>query len=472
MTTEHHDVEAEALEIGGAARTLAKPARGSECEPLSDRGEGSNNGSTESKGVLSWSTWSKALGPGLLVCLADTDAGCIIVAAQSGARWGYSLLILQILLIPVLFVAQELTIRLGVYTRKGHTACIRDYFGKGWAWFACTLLVIECVGAMISEMSGIAAIAQLWGFSLPAATISTTVLIVGIVTSCNYRQIEKIGITLGLFELTFIVTMVMLAPSFTDVLKGSVKFSYDPEFIKLISANMGAVIMPWMIYFHQSAIVSRRMRESEIEEERASTLAGSILTQGVMIGALVSMAAAHAATKSLVPENLKGAKDIVFALSPVLGDTTSKVMVSLAFVGGSLCAAFVVALAGAWAVCEAFSIEQVGNSLDGGAAQAPAFYGCFFAVVGIGAGVLMMGINVVQLSVAVELLDGILMPFAVGFLYLLATSDTLPAEIRVVGKYKAFVGTVFTLCSAASISSVVYALVMEEFHPRRHYRYS
>merc|ERR1719235_1920506 len=70
----------------------------------------------------------RALGPGLLVCLADTDDGCLIVASQSGAKYGYSLLSLQIVLIPVLFLAQELTIRLGIYLKEGHTACVRAQF--------------------------------------------------------------------------------------------------------------------------------------------------------------------------------------------------------------------------------------------------------------------------------------------------------------------------------------------------------
>ena len=82
------------------------------------------------------------VGPGMIVSLADTDAGCLIVAADSGARWGYSLLLLQLLLIPVLFLAQELTVRLGVHTRRGHTACIKQRFGRGWAWLTCGALVL------------------------------------------------------------------------------------------------------------------------------------------------------------------------------------------------------------------------------------------------------------------------------------------------------------------------------------------
>ena len=60
--------------------------------------------------------WAGVWGPGLLVMLADTDAGNVVTAAQSGARWGYRLLPLLLLLIPMLYMVQELTVRLGIYT--------------------------------------------------------------------------------------------------------------------------------------------------------------------------------------------------------------------------------------------------------------------------------------------------------------------------------------------------------------------
>jgi Mn2+/Fe2+ NRAMP family transporter len=462
--TVHDGVET--LENGGAKPTRKKDSETDPLRPLEYHGE---QLPSLGKGFSS-SSWLNSLGPGLLVCLADTDAGCLIVAAQSGARWGYSLLLLQVVLIPVLFIAQELTIRLGAYTKKGHTACIRDHFGSGWAWFACILLVCECVAAMISEMSGVAAVGELWGLSRASATVVATLLIVGVVVSCNYRQIETIGITLGLFELTFVVSMVLMAPNLKDVAKGSFTYHEDPEFVKLISANIGAVIMPWMIYFQQSAVVARRMGTvREMAEERVHTLMGSFLTQLVMIGALVSMAAAHSATKTLQASDLQGVKDIVSALSPVLGLTTSKVLVSFGFVGGSLCAAFVVALAASWSICEALHLDHQATSLDEGPTQAPAFYSCFFVVVGVGAGVLMMGINVVKLNVAVELMDGVLLPFSIGFLFLLATSEVLPPGIRVVGAHKWIVGSIFALLIVCSMLSVTYATIMEEIWPNMHY---
>lgn len=95
--------------------------------------------------------------------LADTDAGCLITAAQSGAQWGYTMVLPQLVLIPVLFMAQEMTVRLGIITQEGHETLIRRYFGRGWAWLAATTLGISAIGALLTEFIGIAGVGELFG---------------------------------------------------------------------------------------------------------------------------------------------------------------------------------------------------------------------------------------------------------------------------------------------------------------------
>ena len=80
--------------------------------------------------------WVLVWGPGLLVMLADTDAGNVVTGAQAGAQWGYRLLPLLLLLIPMLYMLQELTVRLGLHTGRGHGELIRERFGVGWAWLS------------------------------------------------------------------------------------------------------------------------------------------------------------------------------------------------------------------------------------------------------------------------------------------------------------------------------------------------
>jgi len=425
----------------GFAELEEEASETDERQPLSQR-----KSRDDKEAWLSFS-WSM-VGPGLLCCLADTDAGCLLVAAQSGARWGYRLLPLQVVLIPVLFMAQELTVRLGVFTKQGHSACIRQHFGPGWCWFATVLLVFECICAMVSEMSGVAAVGRLWGLEQIASILLSAALIVTAVVALNYKQIEVIGITLGLFELTFVGTMAYYHPPLTDVISGSLKMETDPEYLKLIAANIGAVIMPWMIYFQQSAVVARRLvTQKDLSNERGSTLLGSILTQLIMIGALVTLAAVHK-----TGQDLHSMTDIVVSLEPALGQDSAKILVSFAFLGGSLCAAFVVSLAATWAICEAAQMEDPG-AINESPVKAPHFYACFLAVVLAGIAILLGGVNVVKLNVMVELLDGVLMPVAVGFLYLLAISEALPPESRVTGLYKWVLGVVFSLCALVSLTS-------------------
>src|ERR1700733_6841365 len=104
-------------------------------------------------------------GPGIVVMLADTDVGSIITAGQSGVQWGYRLLPLQFALMPVLFMAQELTVRLGIHTKCGHGALICETFGRAWGWISLAALAVATLGALLAEFSGMAAVGDLYGVS-------------------------------------------------------------------------------------------------------------------------------------------------------------------------------------------------------------------------------------------------------------------------------------------------------------------
>ena len=143
-------------------------------------------------------------GTGIVVMLADTDAGSIITAAQSGAQWGYRLLLLQIILIPILFMVQELTVRLGVVTGRGHGELILQRFGRGWAWLSVSTLAIACVGALVSELSGLAGVGLLFGIPAWATMLVVIGGLVAIVWTATYRSVERIAMMFGALELLFI----------------------------------------------------------------------------------------------------------------------------------------------------------------------------------------------------------------------------------------------------------------------------
>jgi Mn2+/Fe2+ NRAMP family transporter len=438
--------DAEALTAEGSVNS----ERGSE---LSGLRHSSSHGAP-----ITWRDGAKrlmmgAFGPGLLVCLADTDAGCLMVASQSGAKFGYSLLSLQIFLIPVLYLAQELTIRLGIHTKQGHISCVRSRFGNAWAWVACSLLVISCTGAIVSEMSGVAAVLELWGANRWVGAIVAAGAIITAVMALNYRQVEAFGIAMGLFELTFVVTMFFSRPNPEEVVEGMVTVHRKASYWLLFSSNIGAVIMPWMVCFQQSAVVARRLStHNDLQQERVQTLYGSVLTQVVMIGTLVTLAAAPKSGK-----DLRSVRDIQTSLAPVFGELPSVILLSLAFVGSAMCGAVVVSLTAAWAICEAAQWEDP-FSMDRPLSEAPRFYAVFLGIIGIGASVHLLGLNVIRLNVVIMLVDAFLMPMVLCFLWLLVTGPLLPMEVRVTGTHKALLATVFTGVSVTALGSGLYGI--------------
>jgi NRAMP (natural resistance-associated macrophage protein)-like metal ion transporter len=190
------------------------------------------------------------MGPGLVVMLADTDAGSLITAAQSGAVWGYQLLLAQLVLIPILYLAQELTVRLGIVTQRGHGELIRERFGRVWAWIAVSTLVVACAGAIVSEMAGITGVGHIWGIPGPVSVAAVVVFLMAVVVTGIYRRVERIAIAIGAFELVFLVVMIWSRPDPEQVAEGLVDIPLaDPAYLYLLAANIGAVIMPWMIFF-------------------------------------------------------------------------------------------------------------------------------------------------------------------------------------------------------------------------------
>ena len=162
--------------------------------------------------AFSWKRFLAVAGPGIVVMLADTDAGSVITAAQSGAQWGYSLLLLQVVLIPILYIVQELTVRLGAVTGKGHAALIKQHFGFGWAWFSVATLIVTCLGALLTEFAGLAGVGSLMGVPAPVTLALVVVAMLAMALMNGYATVERIAIGVGAFELVFLLVAMLAHP--------------------------------------------------------------------------------------------------------------------------------------------------------------------------------------------------------------------------------------------------------------------
>lgn len=382
------------------------------------------------------------LGPGIVVMLADTDAGSVITAAQSGAQWGYKLLILQFILIPILFIAQELTVRLGLVTGKGHGELIRETFGFPAAVLSVSTMALACMGALITEFSGMAGVGML--FNVPAwltMLIAASGLILMVWTG-SYRSVERVAMIFGAFELAFFLVAWKAHPSSSEILNSAASLPLaHSDFHYLIAANIGAVVMPWMIFYQQSAVIDKGLNSSDLPAARLDTAIGAVATQAIMSSVLISVAATghH--------EILNTVEQIADSITPVLGEASGKMLFALGMVGASMVASIVVSLTAAWGVGEILGFKR---SLDHHPGEAPWFYGIFTILVVIAAGIVASHVNLVRLSIAVEVMNALLLPIVLGFLYLLATRS-LPARYRLKGRYAGLVALVLGTTSMMGV---------------------
>ncbi len=371
-------------------------------------------------------------GPGLVVMLADTDAGSLITASQSGAEWGYRMILPQLILMPILYVVQEITVRLGIVTKRGHGALIRERFGRWWALLSAGTLFVSAIGALLTEFAGIAGVGQLFGLS-PSVTVPVAaVFLVGMAMTGSYRRVERIGIGVGIAELVFFVAVAMSHPHADAVADGlrSVPLA-NSSYLLLVAANVGAVIMPWMIFYQQGAVIDKKLSAATIRQARLDTAVGSGLTQLIMIAVVI--AAAATVGRSDPGAALKTVGQIASALTPHLGHFGGTVLFGLGMLGAALVAAIVSSVAGAWGLAEVFGWQHSLNERPG--RPNAKFYATYALVHILGAILVLTSVNLVSLSIDVMVMNAMLLPIVLGFLLVLE-ARVLPAEWRMRGARK------------------------------------
>jgi NRAMP (natural resistance-associated macrophage protein)-like metal ion transporter len=385
-------------------------------------------------------------GPGLVVMLADTDVGSLITAANSGVQFGYRLLLQQLLLVPVLYVVQELTVRLGIFTGRGHGELIRDHFGRGWAWLSATGLGIATVGALLTEFAGVAGVGELYGIPRGVSVGLAAAALLAVVLTGGYRRVERAAIAVGLFEFAFFYVAWAAHPDPGLMLRQAVSVPWhNQSYWFLTAANVGAVIMPWMVFYQQSAIADKRLRPEHFGAARLDTAVGAVVTQLVMASALIACAATIGAKSPDATLNSVG--DISHALTPFLGENIGKIVFSAGIVGAGLVASIVVSLAFAWGLGEVTGYRR---SLELHPLQARWFYGVYAVCVAGGAAIVALWPNLVALSVDVQVMNALLLPLVLGFLIALAIY-ALPGPHRLRGRYKWVVISVAAITTALGV---------------------
>ena len=398
----------------------------------------------------SWRTLAFAAGPGLVAMLAGTDAGSVITLAQSGAQWGYRLLLPNLLLIPFMFMAQEIALRLGLGTQRGAAELVLHRFGHVAAGVLLVALAMSCFGALVSELSGLAGAAQVFGVPVGLTMATAVVGLIATVVSGSYRSVERVALLLGAFELAFLVMAWRASPGFTPIVRQALQMPlHERGYLYLLAANLGTSIIPWALLYQQSASVDKGLDVRHIGAARFETLAGVLLCQTISSALLIASAATLGDYGSL-----DSVAHIETAFTSTLGTVAGRLVFVLGLSGSAMVATIVICVTLAWTIGEVLGVR---HSLEHHPRQAPLFYGSMTVMLAAGGALVASGVDLVDLSIGAGVLNALLLPLVLGFLFCLARA-TLPGPWRLCGGYAAVVAVCFAgfsgVCLYAAIAGI------------------
>ncbi len=397
-----------------------------------------------------WMTLLAILGPGLIVMVGDNDAGAFATYTQAGQNYGTALLWTLLLLVPVLYVNQEMVLRLGAVTGVGHARLILERFGKFWGAFSVIDLFLLNALTIVTEFIGISLALDYLGVSkLIGVAVAAGLTIAGASTG-NFRRFERFALMLCFGSLLLVPILLMAHPPVgqlvRDLVVPGIPEGKLSDIMLLIIAIVGTTVAPWQLFFQQSYIVDKRITPRFIAYERADLWFGIVL---VVVGGVALMAFTAAAFAG-TPEfgNFTDARGIAEGLARHAGPIAG-VLFALALLDASVIGASAVSLSTAYAIGDVLTVR---HSLHRKPTDATGFYLVYAGLIAVAAALVVIpGSPLGLLTVAVQTLAGVLLPSATVFLLLLC-NDRAVLGPWVNGRWlNLFTGTVIAVLVVLSV---------------------
>jgi Mn2+/Fe2+ NRAMP family transporter len=392
------------------------------------------------------------VGPGLIVMVGDNDAGAFSTYGQAGQVYGTKLLWTLLLLIPVLYVNQEMVLRLGAVTGVGHARLILSRFGKFWGTFEVVDLFLLNGLTIVTEFIGITLAAGYLGVPKVLAVAFAAGIIIATAFTGSFRAFERIAMFFCIGSLLLVPLYLMAHPApssmvhgFTSPdLPGGAATGGMAAVMLLVIGIVGTTIAPWQLFFQQSYVIDKRITPRFIKYEKADLWIGIAI---VVVGAAALMgttAAAFAHSGASFTDSAGLASGIAAYAGHVAGALFAVALLDAAVIG-----AFAVSLSSAYAIGDVLGMK---HSLHRGVGQAKGFYVIYAALIG-GAAVIVLlpGSPLGLITEGVQVLAGVLLPAATVFLLMLCNDKAVLGPWVNTAKTNAFTGAVIAVLITLSV---------------------
>ncbi len=390
------------------------------------------------------------LGPGLIVMVGDNDAGAFGTYAQAGQNYGTTLLWTLLLLVPVLYVNQEMVLRLGAVTRVGHARLILKRYGRFWGAFSVIDLFLLNALTIVTEFIGISLALSYLGVSRPLGVLAAAAVVVAAAGTGDFRRFERFSMLLVTGSLLLVPVFLLVHPPMGQLARDFVlprlpqgKLS---EIMLLIIAIVGTTVAPWQLFFQQSYVIDKRITPRFIRYEKADLWIGIVvvvLGAGAIMGFTAAAFAGHAGAG-----HFTDAAGLAMGLQAHAGRIAG-VLFAIALLDASIIGAFAVSLSTAYAIGDVFGLK---HSLHRGVKGAKGFYAIYGGLVLTAAAVVLIpGSPLGLLTEGVQALAGVLLPSAAVYLLLLCNDREVLGPWVNGRRTNLFTGTVVAVLVALSV---------------------
>ncbi len=395
------------------------------------------------------------LGPGLIAANAGNDAGGIATYSSVGAKYGYGLLWTIVLVTISLAIVQRLAARMGVVTGKGLAELVREEYGIRWSVLATVAVLIANLGICISDFVGAGAALGLAGIPVQVTVPIAAGGIWMIIVRGSYRRAERIFVWFTIPFFAYPIAAILAKPHWGAVGKAIVEphLHTNSTYLVLLIATIGTTITPYMQLYLQSAVVERGVREDDLRREEGEAVSGAVFAC-VISGFIVIATGATLFTHGI--HEIGSAADAARALNPFAG-RFAEALFGIGLVGASLLACAILPIATSYVVAESLGYEKgIGRRRE----EAPVFVGVITGMIGISAVVAMIpSVPVISLLVAVQVVNGLLLPINLFFIWRLARSRRVMGEHRARGFLDVATGVTVVVLSMLSVVLVVVTFV-------------
>jgi len=384
------------------------------------------------------------IGPGILVMLGENDGPSMISYAQTGATYGVGFFIPFILLtFAMAYVVQEMTVRLGAATKRGHAELIHERFGRFWGFFSLADLMFLNFLTLVTEFIAIRAGLGFFGVPPAVAVLGGFLAVAAVTLSQRYWTWERITLGFATFNLIFVPVALMTHPSAGQIAHSCLTWAPIPggvnaTFLLLIMSNIGATVTPWMLFFQQSAVVDKGLTSADLKHGQVDTAAGAVLAATAAICTVLATATLY--NHHVKASSFQGA-EFAQALVPFLGTLAGKLFAVGIFEAG-LVAAITISASSAYAFGE---VSGGAHSLNSNLREGWPIYAVLTVAAGIAAAlVLIPHAPLVFIVLIVNVIAVLAMPPAIVFLILLVNDREVMGE-HASGRMSNFLGITVTV---------------------------